>query len=143
MSPQNETRLLELLERLVIAVEKSGIGASGAGQSANSGGWRAMKVPSWAPHNKGVPFGDLDEKGLFFWVSKWFPKPFTKTDGSVLPPKSVDVALRKALDQAAKELGMALPDGYEPENAPATKEPAPAPRPAAPPQDNIDEDVPF
>lgn len=140
MSPQNETRLLELLERIAVALEKGGIGASGAGQS---GGWRAMLVPKWAKYDAGKPFGELNDKGLAFWVSGYVPKPFEKRDGTVVPPSAVDTALRKALDQAAKELGLPLPAGYEPENAPAAKEPAPAPRPAPTSTGEIDEDTPF
>ena len=157
MNPQTETKLIELLasidlslKELAKAAKERPAASSGAGQSA---GWRVMKVPSWAKFDAGKQFGDLDDKGLFFWTSKWFPKPFTKTDGTIVPTKSTDAALRKALDEAAKELGLPLPDGYEPAEAPKQASEADpdafvAPprsnaKPAPPPRDNIDEDVPF
>lgn len=147
MSPQNETKLLEILgsidlslKELAKAAKERPAASSGGGQSA---GWRSMKVPSWAKFDAGKQFGELDDKGLFFWTSKWFPKPFTKGDGSVVPPKSTDAALRKALDEAAKELGLPLPEGYEPESAPKATEQAPTSRPTPPPADSVDEDVPF
>ena len=142
MTPADLAKLFSLLERIAVALEKGGSGAIGAGGGA---GWRAMKVPAWAPHNKGAAFGDLDDKGLSFWVSKWFPKPFTKTDGSVLPPKSLDVALRRALDEAAKELGWPLPPGFEPEGQPNAKESPASARSTPPPPDSDDDsdNVPF
>jgi hypothetical protein len=143
MAPAELAKLFSLLERIAVALEKGGSGASGGGGGA---GWRSMKVPAWAPHNKGAAFGDLDDKGLAFWVSRWFPKPFTKSDGGALPPKAVDVALRRALDEAAKELGLPLPPGYTPETQPNAKESPVSARSSAPPpqsDDDNDENLPF
>ena len=139
MTPKTHPELFALLERGVIALEKLAAASSGAGRAESSGGLRAMKVPSWAKFDKGIPLGEITEKSLAWWVGSYVPKPFEKRDGTVTPPAAADVRLRKALDEAAKELGLPMPEGYEP----ASEAPTPTPKPTVPPQDNTDEDVPF
>ena len=140
MTPADIAKLLALLERIAVALEKGGSGASGQGGGA---GWRSMLVPKWAKFDAGKPFGELNDKGLAFWVSGYVPKRFEKRDGTVVPPSAVDVALRKALDQAAKELGLPLPPGYAPETASTPKESAPPPRSPAPSPEIEDSEVPL
>ena len=133
MSPQSETRLLELLERIAIALEKGGIGASGAGQSAPS----TVEVPFGK--NKGKKLGELSDPQLIFYAFTWVPQ----TSEQYPKPSPRDTAFSAAAKGEAKRRGLVPDAQQEPENAPNEAQQPPAPRPTPPPQDNIDEDVPF
>ena len=133
MSPQNEIRLLDLLERIALALEKGGIGQSGAGQSDPS----TAEVPFGK--NKGKKLGELSDRQVSFYAFTWAPS----TSEQYPKPSQRDSAFHSAAKGEANRRGLVPDTQQEPENAPAAKEQPPAARPTPPPQDNIDEDVPF
>lgn len=111
-------------------------------------GWRATVIPFGK--QKGERLGDIGEKSLRWWIENYQPKGFTGRDGNERPPSASDLALRKALDEAAKELGTPVPPPDHPtDSRPADGARAPfqnngGGKPApAPQQDTPDEDVPF
>lgn len=115
--------------------------AKASGSSSSHTGWRAVVIPFGK--QKGEALGDIGEKSLAWWIENYQPKGFTGRDGNERPPSSTDLALRKALDEAAAETGgkPAPAEGSRPSapaNPPPPRRPAPAPQP-----DINDEDVPF
>lgn len=133
MTPQNETRLLELLERIAVALEKRPLASSGAGGDAPS----AVEVPFGK--NKGKKLGELGDRQLSFYAFTWAPQ----TSEQYPKPSQRDQAFHNAAKGEAKRRGLTPEAGEGPENAPKATEQPPVSRPAPTTQENIDEDVPF
>lgn len=121
------------------------VAGSGSSPSSSSHtGWRAHRIHFGKQRDERL--GDISEKSLGWWIENYHPKPFFTQNGEERPPGKNDVALRKALDEAAAEGGnrsetQAPASSGAPAEAPRS---LPPPRPAPAPQQDInDEDVPF
>lgn len=136
MTPAAETKLLALLERIAIALEKGGSGASGAGGGVPS----TVEVPFGK--NKGKKLGDLTDQQLKFYAFTWVPQ----TSAQYPKPSPRDQAFSAAAKGEAKRRGLVpdVPEGAEsPANAKESPVPPPSPAPSTDSQDLDDDSVPF
>ena len=131
-----------LLEKLVSGGGAKNPAAGAAGGTHHSG-WKAVRVPSWAKFDGGIPFGDLSIKSLTFWLN-WQPRPYKDR-----PISETDKALRAALDEAQADIesGKHIPPertirpaGSQPQRGAPSAQHEPPP---ADPASITDEDVPF
>jgi hypothetical protein len=136
MSPQSETKLLELLSRIAVALEKVADGKSGSGQAGQSAPITA-EVPFGK--NKGKKLCDLGDKQVGFYAFTWTPS----TSEAYPKPSQRDQAFKKAAESEAKQRGLVPDDQSGAESAPnPVVRPASSPQ-TPPPSSNDDEDLPF
>lgn len=133
MTPQTETKFLELLTRIAVAVEKIAEGASGAGGGAPS----PVEVPFGK--NKGKKLGELGDRQVSFYAFTWVPQ----TSEAYPNPSKRDLAFSAAAKGEAKRRGL-VPDAQEgaETSSNATESDHPSRSPAPLPQDK-DDSVPF
>lgn len=89
--------------------------------------WRNSTIPFGKA--KGAKLGELPTENLMWWINNYVPKPF----GNAKTPSKNDLAFRANLDAAKAEMVKRKDDQDAVDDS----------HPAPPPQDNIDEDVPF
>lgn len=138
-------KIISLLEQILAKGGVGGGGSNTGGGGANPKfkegaftGWKAARVPGWAKFDAGVQLGDLNAKGLAFWLA-YEPRPY---QGNISPQ---DLALRRLLDQAKADVdsGAWVPPQYT--NKPKEAKAPPKSSPTPPPQgdNNEKDDVPF
>lgn len=136
MSPKSEIKLLELLSRIAVALEKVVDGQSASGQSAQSAPITA-EVPFGK--NKGKKLCDLGDKQVGFYAFTWTPS----TSPAYPKPSPRDQLFKKAAESEAKRRGLVPDDQPEAESAPNPAVQLPSSLQTPPPSSNDDEDVPF
>jgi hypothetical protein len=122
------------IRELVAALKASPLGTASAPQQTYQRAADFAPMDSfngnWREHtmhfgkNAGIPLGKLAAKALAWYIQEYQPKPYNGR-----PPRESDLALRAALDAAAKETGGNM----------APLQPAPAAAPTA----ETSEEVPF
>lgn len=127
---------LSLRELAQTVKERPASAPSNGGASDRLQGWRGHRIHFGKQHDKCL--GEIGEKSLLWWIENYHPKPFFTQNGEERPPGQQDVALRKALDEAARAMGAGSTTAAERASAPPPPRPAPPPPASAP-----DEDVPF
>ena len=133
MTPADLAKLLALLERIAVALEKNGPASGGGGGGAPS----TAEVPFGK--NKGKKLGELTDKQVGFYAFTWVPQ----TSDAYPKPSPRDLAFSTAAKGEAKRRGLVpdARDGAETASNP-TESPVPTPPPPSPLQD-LDDDVPF